>query len=569
VRYRILACDYDGTLARRGRVGDETTRALRALTRTGRKLVLVTGRELDDLRNVFPSIEVFDWVVAENGGFIHQPATGEERALGPPPPQALVSELTSRGVHPLSVGRVIIATWEPHQTVVFETIQRLGLELQVIFNKGAVMVLPPNVNKRSGLEAALDRLGLSVHNCIGVGDAENDHAFLGVCECSVAVANALPALRESVDWVTDYDHGAGVRQVIDALIADDLQGFERRLTRHHVPVGTTAAGEPAAIAPYGSIVLVAGSSGSGKSTATAGILEQLAERGYQLCIVDPEGDQERAPGVVVLGTHEQPPQLEQVVQVLSAPQAHVVVNLLAVSLSDKPDFLLALLARLFELRATTSRPHWIVIDEAHHMLQDGFMPALLTLPQELGGLMLVTVNPERLNRVLLGRVDVVIAVGRDGEATLATFARVLERAPPTIDAAPERPGQALLQHARARRAELVDLTPSRVVNRRHKRKYAQGELGPDKSFYFRGPDGRLNLRAQNLVVFNQLAEGVDEATWLFHLRAGDYSHWIRSAIKDEQLAGAVERVERTFPSDAEESRRAIRKLIDQSYTLPQ
>jgi hydroxymethylpyrimidine pyrophosphatase-like HAD family hydrolase len=569
VRYRILACDYDGTLARRGRVGDETTRALRALTRTGRKLVLVTGRELDDLRNVFPSIEVFDWVVAENGGFIHQPATGEERALGPPPPQALVSELTSRGVHPLSVGRVIIATWEPHQTVVFETIQRLGLELQVIFNKGAVMVLPPNVNKRSGLEAALDRLGLSVHNCIGVGDAENDHAFLGVCECSVAVANALPALRESVDWVTDYDHGAGVRQVIDALIADDLQGFERRLTRHHVPVGTTAAGEPAAIAPYGSIVLVAGSSGSGKSTATAGILEQLAERGYQLCIVDPEGDHERAPGVVVLGTHEQPPQLEQVVQVLSAPQAHVVVNLLAVSLSDKPDFLLALLARLFELRATTSRPHWIVIDEAHHMLQDGFMPALLTLPQELGGLMLVTVNPERLNRVLLGRVDVVIAVGRDGEATLATFARVLERAPPTIDAAPERPGQALLQHARARRAELVDLTPSRVVNRRHKRKYAQGELGPDKSFYFRGPDGRLNLRAQNLVVFNQLAEGVDEATWLFHLRAGDYSHWIRSAIKDEQLAGAVERVERTFPSDAEESRRAIRKLIDQSYTLPQ
>jgi hypothetical protein len=197
------------------------------------------------------------------------------------------------------------------------------------------------------------------------------------------------------------------------------------------------------------------------------------------------------------------------------------------------------------------------------------MPALLTLPQELGGLMLVTVNPERLNRVLLGRVDVVIAVGRDGEATLATFARVLERAPPTIDAAPERPGQALLQHARALRAELVDLTPSRVVNRRHKRKYAQGELGPDKSFYFRGPDGRLNLRAQNLVVFNQLAEGVDEATWLFHLRAGDYSHWIRSAIKDEQLAGAVERVERTFPSDAEESRRAIRKLIDQSYTLPQ
>src|SRR6266446_10126510 len=51
---------------------------------------------------------------------------------------------------------------------------------------------------------------------------------------------------------------------------------------------------------------------------------------------------------------------------------------------------------------------------------------------------------------------------------------------------------------------------------RHSRKYAEGELGEDKSFYFRGQEGSLNLRAQNLVLFLQIAEGVDDGTWLYH-----------------------------------------------------
>ena len=48
----------------------------------------------------------------------------------------------------------------------------------MIFNKGAVMILPSGVNKATGLAAALEELGLSPHNVVGVGDAENDHAFL-------------------------------------------------------------------------------------------------------------------------------------------------------------------------------------------------------------------------------------------------------------------------------------------------------------------------------------------------------------------------------------------------------
>jgi HAD superfamily hydrolase (TIGR01484 family) len=222
MRYLVLATDYDGTLATHGRVDEATIEALHRLRESGRKLVMVTGRELDELHTVFPHIDLFERIVAENGALIYDPQTRQEKALASAPPAEFVAALKQRGVEPLSVGRVIVATCEPHEKTVLDVIRELGLELQVIFNKGSVMVLPSGVNKATGLAAALDELGFSPHNVVGVGDAENDHAFLESCECSVAVANALPALRNRVDLVTSRTHGAGVVELIDKLIANDL-----------------------------------------------------------------------------------------------------------------------------------------------------------------------------------------------------------------------------------------------------------------------------------------------------------------------------------------------------------
>src|SRR5688572_25365379 len=206
MRYLTLCCDYDGTIAHHGTVDAATIAALERLLASGRRLVLVTGRELDDLQRVMPRLDLFERVVAENGALLYTPATREEQPLTDPPSDRLVRALRERGVAPLSVGRCIVATWEPHDTTVLEAIRELGLELQVIFNKGAVMVLPSGVNKASGLAAALRHMGLSPHNAVGVGDAENDHAFLALCECAVAVENALPALKDKADLVMARDH---------------------------------------------------------------------------------------------------------------------------------------------------------------------------------------------------------------------------------------------------------------------------------------------------------------------------------------------------------------------------
>lgn len=225
MRFLALATDYDGTLAHHGDLAPATIRALEKLRPSGRKLILVTGRELQDLLRVLPCPELFDRIVAENGALLYRPDTREEEVLVAPPPPQFLQTLRERGVKDLTAGHVIVASQELYATVMLHAIRDLGLELQLIFNKGAVMALPSGVNKATGLLAALAALKLSPHNVVGVGDAENDHAFMDVCGCAVAVANALPAIREKADLVTVGDHGVGVSELIHQLLETDLAPF--------------------------------------------------------------------------------------------------------------------------------------------------------------------------------------------------------------------------------------------------------------------------------------------------------------------------------------------------------
>ena len=221
--YRALATDYDGTIATHGRVDDETLAALRRVRAAGIKLLLVSGRELESLQRTFQHFELFDLMVLENGALLYEPITRQEWSLCEPPPLPLVEALRGRNVHPLSVGRVIVATFEPHDHAVLECIHHLGLEHQVIFNKGAVMVLPPGVNKAFGLKEALLRMQIDPEETVAVGDAENDHALLTMCGVGAAVANALPALKEHADYVCERDHGAGVAELIDRMLDGTLE----------------------------------------------------------------------------------------------------------------------------------------------------------------------------------------------------------------------------------------------------------------------------------------------------------------------------------------------------------
>jgi hypothetical protein len=236
MRFRVLACDYDGTLATAGTIAPETVDALGRARASGRRILLVTGRRLDDLCDVCARLDVFDLVVAENGAVLFDPRARRVQELAEPPAPTFTRALAQAGV-PFAVGRVIVATTVPHDAVVQQVIRRFGLELQIVFNREAVMVLPSGVSKETGFLAALRELGVSARNTVAVGDAENDQPFLARAGFAVAVANAVPALAASADLVTRAAAGAGVRELIDGPLVTDLEGLRSRRRDRAVTLG--------------------------------------------------------------------------------------------------------------------------------------------------------------------------------------------------------------------------------------------------------------------------------------------------------------------------------------------
>jgi hypothetical protein len=290
--------------------------------------------------------------------------------------------------------------------------------------------------------------------------------------------------------------------------------------------------------------------------------------GYQFVVVDPEGDYTELEFAVALGSPVRAPLVEEVLDVLRDPARNAVVNLLGVALEHRPAFFDQLLPPLLEMRNRVGRPHWVVIDEAHHLLPMAWQPSEKHLPAELHGTVMITVHPESLAPGLLERVDVLLAVGAHPAKTVGAFCTAAGVKPPRMPDRKKLPsGDAVLWRAGTETAVLVHSEPPKSERKRHSRKYSEGNLGPDRSFYFRGPEGRLNLKAHNLVLFLQMADGVDDETWEFHRTHGDYSRWLRDQVKDPALAEEVAAVEEEA-ADPKASRAAVRAAIEKRYTLP-
>lgn len=564
MRYHALAADYDGTLAHHGLIDDLTWAALRRLRDSGRKLIMVTGRELDELLGLLQHPEMFDRIVAENGAVLYCPQSKSVKLLAARPPDGFAAELAKRGVDRVAVGRCIVAAWEPHQDTILHCIHDMALELQVIFNKGAVMVLPTGVNKATGLESALADLGLSRHNVVGVGDAENDHALLTSCEVGAAVSNALDALKKHADLVLQRDHGAGVAELIDRMVEEDLADVAPE--RHCVLLGKVGDHE-LRLDPYESNIMVCGTSGSGKSTLTTGLLERLSEMGYQFAILDPEGDYSNLDFAVALGGAGRAPLVDEVIDVLRDAKRNAVINMLGVAVEHRPEFFMQLLPALAELRGRSGRPHWLVVDEAHHMLPSAYTQAgELTLRPH--GTLYVTVHPGSVAESVVDSINTLLVVGDQPDRTVEEFCKVAgHKRPRHAPSDKLAPGNVLYWAVGSKDTHVVESEKAKTERVRHSRKYVEGNLGP-LSFVFRGPSGKLRLKAHNLHLFVLMAEGIDDETWEFHLRAGEYSQWFRGMVKDPELADATEAVERDTNVDAQASRALIRHEIEKRYTLP-
>jgi hydroxymethylpyrimidine pyrophosphatase-like HAD family hydrolase len=569
VNVHVFATDYDGTIAEGNRVAASTARALERVRATGRKLLLVTGRMLPDLQAVCPDTDrMFDAVVAENGAVVYFPDRREVRVHGDGPEPALIEALQRRGVR-FSLGSAIVATDAPYAEAALAAIREAGVERTLVFNRDALMLLPGGVTKGTGLATALAALELSPHNMVGIGDAENDHAFLALSECAVAVGDAVPALRERADYVTRAPAAAGVVEFIEEHLLRDLVDIVPRLTRHRVPLGEQADGTPVTVPSHGTRLLIIGPSGSGKSTLTGVLAERVLDTGRSLVLIDPEGDYrtlaELEAVVVFGGKGEQAlPSPEELDQLVRHPHTSLVLDLSAMGLPEKVAYAARVLAVVAAVRSSTGLPHWLIIDEAHHVLPAEGSPGAELLRPGGQALALITLDAAELAPTVRPLPTLVasteLAAFQAGLRTVlaargARDARLPFEGPPL-----ERGEAALAALEGAPQVVRFRVGKRRVQHRRHVRKYTEGELPPDRSFFFRGPAGALNLRAANLVRFVELAEGVDEATWAHHLEHGDYSSWLRETIKDAELADEIVALERAGLPAAESRRQALDRV---------
>ncbi len=405
--FKALACDYDGTLASQDRIVPEALEALEQVRKAGGRLILVTGRTLFGLTRACECLDLFDAVIAENGGVLYFPSQAMIRDLAPPPPGRLLAELDRRGVS-FETGRVVVGTWRGDEEKVRDALAAANVSLEIVYNRAALMLLPSGISKGEGVRQVIREYGLSFHDVLAIGDAENDLDLFEACGWTACPENAVPALKERADWVFPGENGAAVAA---ALVGPILGGLVPLSPRHQIMLGWAAeTSEPVTIPARGANVLIQGDSLSGKSWLAGGLIERLYARRYATCVIDPEGDFHalgRLPGVIWVEVHEGASWEGLLSPLNRDPSACLIADLSSLPHAKK---LLAieqgfLLVR--EFRERLGLPHWVVLDEAHYSLhRDGIEERAIGMGEK--GFCLVTYKPSWIRESVLKAVDIFI-----------------------------------------------------------------------------------------------------------------------------------------------------------------
>ncbi|MEI8080473.1 MAG: HAD family hydrolase [Actinomycetes bacterium] len=540
---RTLATDFDGTLTHDGRrPEDRVLASLRRIRSEGALVVLVTGRILSELHEVFPDAEEhFDAIVAENGAVLWN--GGHRRLLATPVDPGLVDGLAARGVR-VRHGEVLVAGSASDRIAVLEEIHDRGLDYQLIFNRNELMILPAGVNKGTGLFDALGDLGVSRHSAIGVGDAENDHALLDVCEVGVAVSDAVPSLHSFADLVMTEPDGRGVAELLESVFGPHPPAIHSG--RWKVRLGAADGRRTASVPSSQMNILICGESGTGKSHLVGLFAERVIGQGYCVLVLDPEGDHQdlgRLRGVAVLNAERGLPKPARIAEIFSQRFTSVVLDMSGVDETAQRQYLQALASVVEQSRAACGLPHWIIGDEAHStttVFADSTVVAG-TASAQRWGFALATYRPDLIDDAVIAQLDAVITMG-DGRPPSPELAHLLARTSrltlaDVVEAVSEIDfGNAYL----AIRPDLGYSTPfqvgSRVTeHRRHWHKYTELNLPEDRSFHFRNRDDEMVGVASNLRSLTRVLTTCSPDVIEHHARGHDLSRWMRDVFVDPEV----------------------------------
>jgi hydroxymethylpyrimidine pyrophosphatase-like HAD family hydrolase len=567
----VLALDYDGTIARDGVLDPEVRSAIADVRRHGIAVVIVTGRILGELEQAAGDLHFVDAVVAENGAVMWF-ANGHTRQLSYSTSTKFLQELAHRGLE-FKAGQCVVELEAAAAPEVLAVIRELELPLVLLFNRGRLMVLPHAVSKGAGLREALATLRLSVHNAIGIGDAENDHDLLATCELGVAVSWGSRLLQEAADEVLQGDGPTAVAAYIRRAAAD-LRLPPEKIGQHRMSLGTCEDGHELTLAVRGLNTLIAGDPRSGKSWVTGLMCEQLILQGYSVCVIDPEGDYrtlETLPGVVVFGGDDPPPELPDLARVLRHPDMSVVIDLSHVPYQEKMNYLKSLLPMLAAIRRSTGLPHRIVIDEAHYFLHEPNVSDLLDL--NLSAYTLVTYRLADLHPSLRDAIECIIVKRTTDPHENKTLINMVQArcGCPTamtnlamlgIDEAVLLPG---MQETGGQCLKFK-LFPRLTSHVRHKAKYLDVQLLVEQGFWFTANGETVSGPARSLKDFLKILESASPDIQAGHANRGDFSRWIAEVFHDHALALEIRKVEQRFRlGHIHDLPKSIAKLVQERY----
>jgi hydroxymethylpyrimidine pyrophosphatase-like HAD family hydrolase len=569
---RAFACDFDGTGASNGHLAPEVAAVLAVARTRGYTSLLVTGRVLEDLRVASVDFTAFDAVVAENGAIVWFPSTNRTIQIGDPPPDGFLAGLRGLGI-PFHAGAVVVGTWDQHAGEVLGLIRRFGMASQLVFNRAAMMVLPSGVDKAVGTQRALDELHRSAHNLIAFGDAENDRPLFDAAELSIAARGAVPSVAAVADDRLSLPGAAGVAHYVQGVLERD--GRLATPARHGIALGTDDDGREVVLPVAGGDVMIGGDPRSGKSWLGGLLVERLVERGYRLCIIDPEGDYPplgERPRVLTFGTLLSLPDPGALGTILNEEPITLVLDLSKLSQPEKQAYVERALPCLDRTRAASGIPHWILIDEAHYFLNERAAPTPWP-GSRTGGYVLATYRPTLLAaRVHAGVTAHLVTQTTVEEERYFTTTLLQGHTPgdrPAADAlALVRDGKAgLLLEENGTRSWRV-FTPARraVEQAHHGRKYADTLLSPEKGFRFLEANG-ASATARSVAQFCDALSSVPPASLRHHLLNGDFSRWSADVLGDAGLAAAFRKLEETTRVGAPTCREELLAHVKALYVV--
>ena len=570
MKFAALALDYDGTIANEGIFNPAVREAIGDARQRGIAVALVTGRRLPDLRRVAGDLTCFDVIVAENGAVLDFPG-GRHVLLGHPVRPDVLQELGRRQI-PVVAGECVLEADATSAASILEVIQAQEQPLVLAFNRSRLMVLPQAVAKSTGLRQALFALRISIHNTVGIGDAENDHDLLEACEVGVAVGWGSAALRVIADEVIE---GTGPDAVAHYIrrISQQARLVAAQMGRRRLLLGHQHNGDAVDLAVRGRTVLIAGEPGTGKSWLAGLLCEQLILQGYCVCIIDPEGDYrslEALPTVITLGGDDPPPRARDLVRALRHPDVSVIVDLSKISHREKCEYLSTLLPSLVTLRRRTGLPHKILLDEAHYFLAG--KDSCDCIDSELAGYILVTYRVSALEPSIRTAADNVVIVTRETDPIEAEALRALCHPPPAAAQPPifadlATNEAALLTGAEEAHGQIrrFQLAPRLTAHVRHQTKYLDMPVAEGQAFVF-ATDGRSGPRARTLKTFTGFLITMPGDRLEAHLRRHDFSRWIKDVFRDHPLAAHLRGIETRVDTDeAHDVAEAIAQAIRARY----